>query len=90
MLEGSGTFPITKALSLHRTLERIVVGRRQQMPRKRERLTQEQLDRIIRKAAGNNAIEVLISANAAVQKYLLSDGSMLSVRAATGKTRRKG
>jgi hypothetical protein len=60
------------------------------MPRKRERLTQEQLDRIIRKAAGNNAIEELISANAAVQKFLLSDGSVLSVRTATGKTHRKG
>jgi hypothetical protein len=60
------------------------------MPRKRERLTQEQLDRIIRKAAGKNAVEELISANGAVKKYLLSDGSVLSVRTATGKTHRKG
>jgi len=46
---------------------------------------EEQLDRIIRKAAGNNAIKELISANAAVQKYLLSDGSVLSVRTATDR-----
>jgi hypothetical protein len=60
------------------------------MPRKRTRLTQAQLDRVIRKAAGNNAVEELISANDAVQKYLLSDGSVLSVRTATGRTHRKG
>jgi hypothetical protein len=60
------------------------------MPRKRTRLTQAQLDRIIRKAAGNNAIEELISASPAVQKYLLGDGSILSVRTATGRTHRKG
>jgi hypothetical protein len=55
------------------------------MPRKRTKLNQAQLDDLIRKAAGHNAIEEMVFSNAAVQKYLLSNGAILSIRTATGK-----
>jgi hypothetical protein len=49
------------------------------MPRKRPKLTQDQLDERIRHAIRGRqvAVEDLLSASAAVQKYLLSDGSIL-------------
>jgi hypothetical protein len=58
--------------------------------RRRTKLTQEQLDRIIRRAAGKHAIEALVSATPAKQTYRLDDGSLLTVRTTTGKTNRKG
>jgi hypothetical protein len=60
------------------------------MPRKRTKLTQPQLDKLLRKAAGHNAIEEMVFSNAAVQKYLLSNGAILSIRTASGRTHVKG
>jgi hypothetical protein len=45
---------------------------------------------LIRKAAGNNAIEEIVFSTPAVQKYLLGNGAILSIRTATGKTSVKG
>lgn len=57
------------------------------MPRKQKtRLSQDQLDKLIRKAAGRNAVEEMVFSNAAVQKYALSNGAILSIRTATGRT----
>jgi hypothetical protein len=60
------------------------------MPRKRTKLRQAQLDHLIRKATGNNAVEALVFSNGAVQKYLLSNGAILSIRTSGGKTSVKG
>jgi hypothetical protein len=48
--------------------------------------TQQQLDIILRKAAGKNAIEALICETRNRQIYRLSDGSTLSINKTIGKT----
>lgn len=48
--------------------------------------TQEQLDAILRKAAGKNAIEALLCDLRNRQIYRLSDNSTLSINKKTGKT----
>jgi len=60
------------------------------MPRKRTKLSQPQLDKLVRKEAEHNAVEELVFSNAAVQKYALSNGTILSIRTASGRTSVKG
>ncbi len=49
-------------------------------------LTQEQLDRLIRKAAGKNAVEEMVRETRTSQVYVLSDGSTLTISKRSGKT----
>ena len=61
-----------------------------QEPRQRTKLTQEQLDRIIRRAAGKHAVEGLVLETPAFQRYELDNGALLTVRKRTGAVALKG
>jgi hypothetical protein len=50
--------------------------------------TQQALDKLLRNAAGKNAIEALICSTRNRRIYRLSHGSTLSVNTTTGKTAR--
>lgn len=47
---------------------------------------QKTLDRILRQAAGKNAVEAMICSTRTHQIYRLSDASTLSIDTTTGKT----
>jgi hypothetical protein len=59
-------------------------------PRRKPHLAQEQLDRIIRRAAGKHAVEALVAKTPACQRYELDNGAVLTIRTRTGKTSIKG
>lgn len=49
-------------------------------------MNQTQLDRILRKAAGKNAIEEMILETIHQQVYRMSNGKYISIRKSTGET----
>lgn len=59
-------------------------------PRRKPQLSQEQLDRIVRCAAGKHAIESLVLETPAFQRYELDNGALLTVRKRTGAVSVKG
>jgi len=61
-----------------------------QEPRRRTRFTQEQLDHIVRRAAGDHAVEPLVAVTPAYQRNELDNGAQLTIRARTGRTSIKG